>query len=181
MDANGHEYVEIGGIKWATMNIGANSVTDTGLYFAWGETQGYTADQIGNLSTDKKHFTWAEYKYGDGTSNPNAAGMTKYNSSDGKTTLDIEDDAAIANLGGSWRMPTAAEFQALCEAVNTEWMTDYLGSGMNGMLMTDKVDSSKVLFFPACGCYGNGGNYILNNIGLYMTSNVSEDNALLSI
>lgn len=48
MDANGHDYVEIGGIKWATMNIGANSVTDTGLYFQWGDTQGYAADQIGN-------------------------------------------------------------------------------------------------------------------------------------
>ena len=33
IDTNGHDYVEIGGIKWATMNIGANSVTDTGLYF----------------------------------------------------------------------------------------------------------------------------------------------------
>lgn len=39
-----HTCVEIGGIKWATMNIGASEVTDYGLWFAWGETQGYTAD-----------------------------------------------------------------------------------------------------------------------------------------
>ena len=44
---NGHQYVEIGGLKWATMNIGASQPSDYGLYFAWGETQGYTAEQVG--------------------------------------------------------------------------------------------------------------------------------------
>ena len=41
---NGHAYVDLGlpsGTLWATMNVGANSETDTGLYFAWGETTGY--------------------------------------------------------------------------------------------------------------------------------------------
>jgi hypothetical protein len=32
--------------------------------------------------------------------------MSKYNSSDNKTVLDLEDDAAAANWGGAWRMPT---------------------------------------------------------------------------
>ena len=43
---NGFEYVDLGlpsGTLWATMNVGASSETDYGLYFAWGETQGYTA------------------------------------------------------------------------------------------------------------------------------------------
>lgn len=74
-------YVEIGGVKWATMNIGANSITDGGLYFQWGDTQGYTASQIG---TDKT-FDWASYKYCDGTSSV----ITKYNSTDGLTTLTL--------------------------------------------------------------------------------------------
>ena len=46
---NGHEYVEIGGLKWATMNIGATQPSDYGLYFAWGDTQGYTVE-IGRAS-----------------------------------------------------------------------------------------------------------------------------------
>ena len=155
IDANGHEYVEIGGIKWATMNIGANSVTDTGLYFAWGDTQGYTADQVGS-GAGQKQFSWANYKYGNGTSSPGAAGMIKYNSSDGKTVLEVSDDAVTAAWSGSWRMPTTAEFQALSAAVNTEWVTDYQGSGVAGLVCTDKTDSSKVLFFPACGyCYSD--------------------------
>ena len=41
---NNREYVEIGGIKWATMNVGATSILDVGLYFQQGDTQGYTAD-----------------------------------------------------------------------------------------------------------------------------------------
>ena len=96
------EYVEIGGIKWATMNIGANSVTDYGLYFQWGDTQGYTIDQVGEGS-GKKYFYWRDYKYSVDTS------MIKYNSSDGKTALDTSDDAAIANWGADWRMPTTTE------------------------------------------------------------------------
>ena len=155
MDANGHDYVEIGGIKWATMNIGANSVTDTGLYFQWGDTQGYTADQVGN-GEGKKYFGWEDYKYGNGTSLPSAAGMTKYNATDGKTVLDTEDDAAVANWGGSWRMPTTEELQALGAAVNTAWTADYQGSGVAGLVCTDKTDSSKVLFFPAAGYCVNG-------------------------
>ncbi len=42
----GHAYVEIAGIKWATMNIGAIDPTKAGLYFQWGDTQGYTEQQI---------------------------------------------------------------------------------------------------------------------------------------
>jgi hypothetical protein len=51
-------------------------------------------------------------------------------------------------------MPTAAEFEALGEAVNITWVTDYQGSGVNGILCTDKIDTSKILFFPAGGYAG---------------------------
>jgi hypothetical protein len=153
----GHEYVEIGGLKWATMNIGANSVTDYGLYFQWGDTQGYTADQVGTES-GKKAFNWADYKYATNVQQYNAD-MTKYNSTDGKIELDDEDDVAQAFWGGSWRMPTTEEFAALGEAVNTQWVTDYQGSGVDGRLMTDKTDSSKTLFFPACGACDYGSIY----------------------
>ena len=65
----GHEYVEIGGLKWATMNIGASQPSDCGLYFAWGDTQGYTAEQVG-YGEGQKLFIWENYKHGNGTSNP---------------------------------------------------------------------------------------------------------------
>ena len=162
---NGHAYVEIGGLKWATMNIGANSVTDYGLYFQWGDTTGYLSSQCGSSGTTyAKPFDWADYKFGNGTSSPGATGMTKYNASDSKTVLDLSDDAARANWGGSWRMPTVEECVALGNAVNTTWTADYQGSGVAGRICTDKTDSSKVLFFPACGFCGNGS---LNNVGIF--------------
>jgi len=158
---NGHAYVEIGGLKWATMNVGAESETDYGLYFQWGDTQGYTSSQVGS-GEGQKYFDWTDYKYGNGTSSPDATGMTKYNATDGLTTLEAVDDAAVANWGGSWRMPTTSEIQALGNAVTAVWTTDYNGSGINGLLCTDKTDSTKTLFFPAAGGAFNG---IMRSVG----------------
>ena len=166
---NGHEYVEIGGLKWATMNIGASQPSDYGLYFAWGETQGYTAEQVGS-GEGKKYFGWEDYKYGNGTSSPGATGMTKYNATDGLTTLEAVDDAAVANQGGSWRMPTTAEFQALGAAVNTAWTQV---NNVYGMLCTDKTDSSKTLFFPAAGYWLNGSVRNIGDNGLYWSSSLA--------
>lgn len=165
-----HDYVEIGGLKWATMNVGANSVTDTGLYFQWGDTQGYTADQVGS-GEGQKYFGWEDYKYVDAEE----TGMTKYNETDGLTILEASDDAALANWGEGWRMPTTAEFQALGAAVNTAWTDDYQSSGVAGLVCTDKTDSSKVLFFPAAGFCGNGSVSSVGSNGFYWSSSLSSD------
>jgi uncharacterized protein (TIGR02145 family) len=165
-----HDFVEIGGVKWATMNVGATAVTDTGLYFQWGDTQGYTASQCGS-GEGQKYFGWADYKYCSGAGTSSSA-MTKYNSTDGKTVLEMSDDAARANWGGNWRMPTTAEFQALGNAVNTAWTTDYQGSGVSGLVLTDKTDDTKELFFPAAGnCY-NGSVDTVGRLGFYWSSSL---------
>ena len=164
----GHQYVEIGGLKWATMNIGASQPSDYGLFFAWGDTQGYTAEQVGS-DEGQRYFGWADYKYGNGTSSQDATGMTKYNSTDGLTTLEAADDAAVANWGGSWRMPTTAEFQALGAAVNTTWTQV---NNVYGMLCTDKTDSSKTLFFPAAGRCDGDSFMKVGDIGFYYSSSL---------
>ena len=173
---NPHDYVEIGGVKWATMNIGATAITDTGLYFQWGDISGYTASQVGS-GEGQKYFGWADYKYGNGTSSPGTTGMTKYNSTDGKTVLDLSDDAVNAAWGGNWRMPTTAEFAALGAAVNTDWTADYQGTGVAGMICTDKTDSSKVLFFPAAGNCRNGSVRSIGSNGYCWSSSVDGSNA----
>ena len=75
-----HDYIEIGGIKWSTMNIGANSITDPGLLFQWGDTQGYTTTQVGS-GEGQKYFGWADYKFENNTSTNNnlIVNLTKYN------------------------------------------------------------------------------------------------------
>ena len=170
-----HDYVEIGGLKWATMNVGAESATDYGQYFSWGDIQGYTAEQVGS-GEGQKFFGWADYKYGNGTSSPDDTGMTKYNATDGKTVLDISDDAVTAAWGGQWRMPTKDEYVALGNAVNTAWTSDYQGSGVRGLVCTDKNDSSKVLFFPACGYCSNGSVHDIGRFGDYWSSSLYSSN-----
>lgn len=167
----GHEYVEIGGLKWATMNIGASKPSDYGLYFQWGDTQGYTAEQVGS-GEGQKYFVWKNYKYGNGTDSPGETGMTKYNETDGKTILEDSDDAAVANWGGSWRMPTKADFQALGAAVDTEW-TQF--NGVYGILCKDKTDSSKTLFFPAAGSCRYGYVSSARYVGDYWSRSLNSD------
>lgn len=112
-----YEYVDLGlpsGTLWAKMNVGAKSETDYGLYFAWGETEGYTASQVG---TDKQ-FTWADYKFG------TSDNLTKYNSTDNKVVLDAEDDAAAFNMGGEWHMPTAEQYKELLKETKNGFVTN---------------------------------------------------------
>ena len=92
---NNYKYVDLGlpsGLKWATCNVGATSPEQAGLYFAWGETTGYTAEQV---TSGVRSFSSAVYNSG------SAASIS--------TDLTLEQDAARANLGGNWRMPTKAE------------------------------------------------------------------------
>ena len=154
--SNGHSYVDLGlpsGTKWATMNIGAERETDYGLYFAWGETQGYSG------ITNEKRFSWSDYKFG------TESKITKYNATDGLTTLEASDDAATVNWGGNWKMPTVEQVNELCNTENCtyEWVRNYNGSEINGALLTSVRNRSK-LFVPAGGGYSDGS---LNGLGLY--------------
>lgn len=97
---NGREYVDLGlSVKWAIMDIGANTPSGYGNNFAWGETE------------TKSSFTEDNYKFGM-TSNKS---LSKYNTNDqygwvdNKKVLDLTDDAARVNWGGTWRMPTSSE------------------------------------------------------------------------
>jgi hypothetical protein len=149
------------------MNVGANSVTDTGLYFQWGDTQGYTAAQVGS-GEGQKYFGEDDcIYYNDGS-------YTKYNEGDSLITLESTDDAVTAAWGGNWRMPTVSEFIALGEAVISAWTADYQGSGVAGVVLTSNADGA-TLFFPACGdaCYGSV-DYV-GSYGHYWSSSLDAD------
>ena len=166
---NGYEYVEIGSLKWAKCNVGAEKETDSGLYFAWGDTQGYTAKQVCN-GKGKKRFTWQDYKFGD------MSHLLKYNNADGKRVLDLEDDAVHVNMGGSWRMPTTAEWAALGNATTSAWTDNYQSSGVKGLVLTSKTDSSKKLFFPAAGYCYYGSVFYVGSYGYYWSSSLYSSN-----
>lgn len=134
-----HEYVDLGlpsGTLWATCNVGANAPEEYGDFFAWGETE------------PKDLYEWSTYKWCNGSFD----NLTKYciNSSEGmvdnKTELDPEDDAAYANWGSSWRMPTTDQQTELRTKCTWTWTTR---NGVNGRLVTGPNGAS--LFLPAAG------------------------------
>ena len=137
-----HEYVDLGlSVLWATTNIGAESETDYGNYYAWGET------------ATKTGYTSANY------TDPECS----------STTLDATHDAATANWGSDWRMPTRSEFNELMS--NCTW-TCTQKDNVNGLLLTSKMDgyTDKSIFLPAAGYY-NSSNLTQNSVyGLYWTS-----------
>ena len=138
------------GLKWASWNVGASAPEEYGDYFAWGETQ------------PKDNYNWSTYKFGTSSSGP----FSKYNTSnsygtvDNKTVLDPEDDAAHVNWGGSWRMPTDAEWTELSNNCTWTWTTQ---NGVKGRLVTSKTNGNSI-FLPAAGY--RGGTY-LTNVGSY--------------
>ena len=126
---NGHAYVDLGlinGTLWATCNIGANAPEDYGDYFAWGETR---PKEIYDEYSYQYNF---EYTY-----------THSYGSA---TTLTPQDDAATANWGGDWRMPTIWECYELCRGTTYTWTTQ---NGVYGMLFTGT--NGATLFLPAAG------------------------------
>ena len=151
---NEHPYVDLGlpsGTLWATKNVGARKPSDYGLYFQWGDTSGYTADQIGK----GKQFNWDNYKW---SKNGSSSNFSKYTVTG--ATLDLEDDAANANMGGDWHMPTPEQCQELIDNTTSEWTTQ---DGVNGRLFTSTKDISKSIFVPAAGYASNGSLYSVGN------------------
>ena len=165
MKHNGFEYVDLclpSRTKWATCNVGADSEIDCGLYFAWGETVGYSG------ITDTKQFGWRDYKFAKCGSNK----FIKYNDTDGKKVLDLCDDAAHIHMGGRWHMPTKEQIIELKSNTISNWVTNYNGSGVGGMLFTSKSDNSKKLFLPGCGYLGNGISLHACRFGCFSSSSI---------
>ncbi len=146
-----HEYVDLGlSVKWATCNVGASSVCAYGNYYAWGETE--------------PKMEGAPYKW---TYDDDLGKYSKY-----KTVLDTEDDAASANWGEGWRMPTNEELTELVLGCSWEWTNNYKNSGISGQIGTSKKNGN-IIFLPAAGT--NNG-YGVGKTGEYWSSSFNYDN-----
>ena len=145
---NGYDYVDLGlpsGTLWATCNVGAKRSSDFGIYFQWGDTKGYTKEQIGK----DKQFNWKNYKW-----NPNSDGETFTKYTNKGEALELEDDAAHVHMGGDWHMPSSEQYQELID--NTISKYKKTQNGVNGILFTSKKDKSKTIFIPAAGTVWDG-------------------------
>lgn len=161
---NGHEWVDLGlSVKWATCNVGASSPSDYGSYFAWGET------------TPKSEYSWSTLVY---SADDMGIDFTKYNADtqsdpdESYLHLELMDDAANANWGGGWRMPSKEEFAELEANCTLTWTTQ---DGISGYRVKSKKNG-KSIFLPAAGgmeddelvSVGAGGRYWSSTLDLSM-------------
>lgn len=153
---NGHKFVDLGlpsGLLWAETNVGASTPYADGDYYAWGETQ------------TKSYYSWSTYKWG--------SNLTKYNSSDGKTTLEASDDVATAKWGKECRMPSRAEFLELYNKCDWTWKSSY--NGASGYLVTGP--SGQTIFLPASGDRYGGDLYGHGSYGCYWSSSLGTSDS----
>ncbi len=140
---NGHEYVDLGlpsGLKWATCNVGASSPSGYGNYYAWGET------------TTKSEYTISNSK-------------TYNDSSYGNIGGNYSTDAARANWGGTWRLPTKAECEELKDRCTWTWTTQ---GGHNGYKV--KGPNGNTIFLPAAGSRNGTSLIVAGEWGYYWGS-----------
>lgn len=138
---NGHEYVDLGlpsGMKWATQNVGASSPTEAGNYYAWGET------------ATKPEYT--------------EANCNTYNASLDDIAGNPEFDAATAEWGASWRMPTKEDMEELMNNCTWEWE---VRDGVGGKKVTGP--NGNHIFIPITG-YQYGTSLYMQDFGYYWTS-----------
>lgn len=166
-------YVEIGGLKWATMNLGATTVagnlaTCAGDYYAWGETETY----YGSLSWSGTSATFSDWKSNkdSGYSWKSYCGAENFKEWDPAPyyyILTDKYDVVRQKIGNGWRMPSAADFKKLYDAcINSSYDTSTKPSGSNadigkGIYWCDSYDGvagclfcdgTNKLFFPAAHC-----------------------------
>lgn len=166
INVNGYGYVDLklpSRALWATCNVGADKPSDYGLYFQWGDTNGYTIEQVGK----DKQFTWTNYKF-----NPSGDGdtFTKYASPN--DTLELDDDAAHVNMGGDWHIPSPDQIRELFDNTTNTWTTQ---DGVSGRLFTSKNDGSKSIFIPAVGRAVDGSVHGRGNYGYVWLSMLLMD------
>ena len=149
---NGYDWVDLGlSVKWATQNVGASSPSDYGGYYAWGETRPKSSYTWSNCfdCLDDWGKSWGTYKIG---------GQTRIAPSSGH-------DTARENWGSTWRMPTDAENEELCNKCTWTWTSQ---GGHNGYKVTGPNGNS--IFLPAAGWRYGTDTYGVGEYGYYWSS-----------
>ena len=178
MKKSKYKFVDLGlpsGLQWAAWNVGATKPEDSGLYFAWGEDNGYAVTPgkvinetngtynaiITNADGESgKTFAsnYSDYKHYD----VSTSAFTKYNSTSGLTTTLANEDDGCYLAEKAMRMPTKEECEELIANTTPVWTEKYNGSVINGMTFTSNTNGNSI-FVPAVGAVVSG---VLGDFGL---------------
>lgn len=98
--------------KWCSHNLGTQSVTDRGDYYAWAATEPHASGL---------EYSWQNTPYHQGGDNVQNVTFSKYNILNQDVWLAPEDDAAAcSDMEGEWRIPTLEQWKELMD--NCEWI-----------------------------------------------------------
>ncbi len=161
-------YVDLGlSVKWATCNVGATNPEDYGDHFAWGETEPYysSLSPLTWKTGKEKGYAWQSYC---GDSFFTEWSTPPYNAT--TKILTPEYDAATANWGGAWRMPTKAEQDELRNKCTWTWTQK---KGINGYKVEGPNGNS--IFLPASGYRYDSSLYDVGSYCVYWSSSLYED------
>ena len=176
----GPELVDLGlSVKWAAWNLGATKPEEYGGYYQWAGLEDVTSTGI-YLESNCPYHTgssystgWTKYIPSDKSSYWSGSGIP-----DNKTVLDLFDDVVHVTLGGSWRMPTDAEWTELINNCTWTWTSDYNGTGIAGRIVTSKKSgyTDKSIFLPAAGCRYGVSLTDAGSLGNYWSSSLNTEN-----
>ena len=146
-DINGYEWVDLGlpsGLKWSIHNIGASVSEEYGNYYAWGEIETKTEYTVENSVTHGVHMS--------------------------DISGDSEHDAARANWGSTWRLPTKADHEEIIEYCTWIWLkhNDVWGYRIIGT-------NGNYIFIPASGYLRGTSVYGDGECAGYWNSKPSDD------
>ena len=137
-------------VRWAECNVGAESPEEYGYYFAWGEIE------------EKEAYSKSTYLYYNNNSYDNL----------GSDICGTGYDAAHAEWGGNWRMPTRDEMQELFDNCSWEWSSV---NGVNGQKVTGPNGNS--IFLPAAGYRENNTCYYPETFGYYWVGTLNTNSS----
>ena len=165
-DKNHPHMIDLGlpsGTKWSCCNVGATKPEEYGAYYAWGEVKEKNYYYADNYSYAKEcSYSECEW-YG---MDP---GYYKFVNI-GDEISGSKYDAATANWGAPWRMPTYSEYKELLDNTTYKY---YSKNGVEGHLISGPNGAS--LFFPATGEKTKGELLYTNTYGAYWSATASID------
>lgn len=150
-DANHPHMIDLGlpsGTKWACCNVGAHAPEEYGGYYAWGETHTKSV-----YSRDTYQYYNSSLYYPDCYINI------------GDDIAGTGYDAATANWGSPWRMPSQTRIKELLNNTFSEWTTV---NGVKGCKFTGS--NGGTIFLPAAGFVRDGELYVVGSDGHYWSS-----------
>ena len=154
---NGHVFVDLGtSVLWAETNVEPTECEYYGGRYMWGETV------IKEWSLNSDNYKWTSDK---------GSSFTRYNTTDGLTTLKDEDDVACVKWGSPCRMPTKSEMEELGGCTWTKDTVTYYGDEtykVVGYIVSGKDGCSGHSVFIPCAGFMYGSTWYACNEYCYL-------------